>query len=123
MRVKIGNVWYDSSEQPICIQISKEEQQQIAGLDRSSAVQGKYAVFPEWYKATADEMVEWMNGENDEDNKGDEERRFVVDCWIRVEQEADEELLTYEEALKEVEQGETLFPENIYKIRDITEDE
>ena len=47
MRVKINDIWYDSKNQPICVQISDSEQKQIAEMDRSIATQGKYAVFPD----------------------------------------------------------------------------
>lgn len=58
MKVKIGSVWHDSNEEPICIQISKGEQQQIADIDRSVATNGKYAIFPgDW---TREEMLTWM---------------------------------------------------------------
>lgn len=46
MRVRIGDQWYSTKDQPICIQLSELEQQQIAAMDRSVAPQGKYAVFP-----------------------------------------------------------------------------
>ena len=58
MRVKIGNQWHDSEVEPICIQLSPVEQQQIAGMDRTVALNGKYAVFPSgWERSQA---IEWM---------------------------------------------------------------
>lgn len=59
MKVKIGNDWHDSTVEPICIQISAGEQQQIAELDRAVAIEGKYAVFPGGW-GDADEMRKWM---------------------------------------------------------------
>jgi len=63
MKVKIGDTWYDSNEQPICIQISEGEQSQIADLDRSVARNGKYAVFPDTEAMTTEEMFDWMREE------------------------------------------------------------
>ncbi len=60
MRVKIGFTWYDSNEQPICIQVSEGEQSQIADLDRSIARNGKYAVFPNTEEMSTEEMLSWM---------------------------------------------------------------
>ena len=62
MRVKVGDRWYSSDEQPICIQVSKGEQRQIAEMDRSIAKHGKYAIFPNADKTTAEEKLEWMGG-------------------------------------------------------------
>lgn len=60
MKVKIGDTWYDSNEQPICIQVSEQEQRQIADIDRSIAPKGKYAIFPDIMNWTHDQMREWM---------------------------------------------------------------
>lgn len=63
MKVKIGNTWHDSRDEPVCIQIDQTEQEQIAGLDRSIAKQGKYASFPDnWGPPSA--MLEWMETED-----------------------------------------------------------
>lgn len=62
MRVKVGDQWYSSDEQPICIQVSEGEQQQIADMDRSVAPNGKYAVFPDAVSIDSDWMREWMSG-------------------------------------------------------------
>jgi len=60
MRVKIDGVWHDSNEEPICIQISENEQQQIASVNRVDAPSGKYAIFPgEWER---EDMLKWMEG-------------------------------------------------------------
>lgn len=61
MRVKIGNNWYSSDDQPICIQLNETEQQQIGNMDRSVAKSGKYAVFPDSDSTTATEKIDWMN--------------------------------------------------------------
>lgn len=60
MRVKIGDKWYNSNIQPICIQVNKTEQGHIADLDRSVASNGKYASFPETMEMSREEMFEWM---------------------------------------------------------------
>ena len=62
MRVKVGDCWYSSDEQPICIQVSDGEQRQIANMDRSVATNGKYAIFPNPEKTTVEEKLEWMKG-------------------------------------------------------------
>jgi hypothetical protein len=59
MRVRIGDKWYDSQLEPICIQVSEREQAQVGGMDRDVAMQGKYAVFPEGW--TVEQCREWMD--------------------------------------------------------------
>lgn len=59
MRVKIGNQWHDSDLEPICLQVSEREQEQIGGMDRNRAPSGKYAVFPDSWQA--EKCFEWMN--------------------------------------------------------------
>ncbi|WP_447529841.1 hypothetical protein [Vreelandella sp. TE19] len=68
MRVKIGDQWHDSDLEPICIQISEGEQAQIGGMDRSVATQGKYAIFPDSWRA--EKCREWMNEEEVENKHG-----------------------------------------------------
>ena len=63
MKVKIGNQWHDSNDEPICIQVSEVEQEQIGSMDRSIAPHGKYAIFPDNWRKQA--MRDWMqSGEN-----------------------------------------------------------
>jgi len=62
MKVKIGNKWYDSSNQPICIQVSQKEQEIIASIDRENAPKGKFACFPDKPILSKSEMVSWMEG-------------------------------------------------------------
>ncbi|MDF9432990.1 hypothetical protein [Chromohalobacter israelensis] len=64
MRVKIGNQWHDSREEPICIQVSRGEQQQIAEMDRSMATEGKYAVFPDSWGGDGEAMLRWLSEES-----------------------------------------------------------
>jgi len=45
-------------------------------------------------------------------------KKYRLICYIKVEPEESEQL-TYEEALGEKEQGEFLFPENIYRIEEL----
>ena len=61
MKVKIGDKWYDSQDEPICIHISKLEQDQIGSMDRTVMTQGKYASFPDSLEATAEQKWKWMN--------------------------------------------------------------
>lgn len=65
MRVKIGDQWYNSEKQPICVQLSETEQQQIADMDRTVATKGKYASFPEGWPWSHDERLKWMSDGND----------------------------------------------------------
>lgn len=59
MRVKIGDQWHDSKLEPICLQVSEGEQEQIGGMDRSIAKKGKYAKFPHSWQI--EECFEWMS--------------------------------------------------------------
>lgn len=62
MRVKIGDTWYDSDDQAICIQVSETEQQQIGAMDRLLAPEGKYAIFQDDDERTEEERRKWMDG-------------------------------------------------------------
>ena len=62
MRVKIGDTWYSSDDQPICIQLTKAEQKDICSMYRCILVQGKYAVFPDNNNMTVEERREFMKG-------------------------------------------------------------
>lgn len=59
MRVRIGDLWHDSKLEPICIQVSEREQAQIGGMNRGPGRQGKYASFPDDWRA--DKCREWMD--------------------------------------------------------------
>lgn len=61
MRVKIGDKWYDSKDEPICIHVSELEQDKIGSMNRTVIAQGKYGSFPENLKATAEQRLKWMN--------------------------------------------------------------
>ena len=45
-------------------------------------------------------------------------KKFIVNSYMLIDKD-DDELLTFEEAVKEVEQQKLLQPENIYKIINI----
>lgn len=62
MRVKVGNEWHDSCDEPICIQVSEGEQEQIGSMDRELAPNGKYAVIPDDW-GTEEEMRAWLRSE------------------------------------------------------------
>lgn len=49
MRVKVGDRWYDSRTEPVCVQFSEEERLKIASWDWGVAPQGKFCVFPQSY--------------------------------------------------------------------------
>jgi len=61
MRVKIGDRWFDSDDQPLCVQLSELEQQQISELNRDVYTEGKFAVFPTITKRS--EALVWMRDE------------------------------------------------------------
>lgn len=58
MRVKIKDTWYNSASEPICIQVSESEQEQIG---RMKNFQGKFAVFPDTEKTSREEKLAWMD--------------------------------------------------------------
>lgn len=62
MRVKIRDTWYDSKDEPICIQINEGEQEQIKNMDRAIAQNGKYAIFPDDESFTRKQMFDFMEG-------------------------------------------------------------
>lgn len=62
MRVKLGDKWYSSEDQPIGLQLSELEQKQISEMDRSVAVNGKYACFPDTSNMNREQMIDWMKG-------------------------------------------------------------
>ena len=63
MRVKIGDTWYDSNDQPLCIQVSEDEQQAIADMDRSIATSGKFGVGKTDSSFTPDDFRAWIKEE------------------------------------------------------------
>lgn len=63
MRVKIGDQWHDSSLEPICLQVSESEQEQIGGMDRRIASSGKFAKFPDVWDR--EKCFEWMSEGNE----------------------------------------------------------
>jgi len=63
MRVKIGDIWYDSNETPICIYLTDQDKRNIADMLTECS---KYAVFPDDKAMSADEMRAWMTSGGDE---------------------------------------------------------
>lgn len=55
MRVKIGNTWYNSTEQPICIETNPVEREQIA-----KQVGDLYAIGPDDAFGTPQAWFDWM---------------------------------------------------------------
>ena len=66
MWVKIGETWHDSNEQPIMIQLSEGEQEQIANIDREVAPKGRYALYPIEAFNSHEELMEWICDGRDE---------------------------------------------------------
>ncbi|QFT84457.1 hypothetical protein FIU88_05620 [Halomonas sp. THAF12] len=66
MRVKVANQWHDSDEEPVAIQVSTVEQQQIGSMDRTQAPNGRYAVFPDAWSANQEAMRDWVRGEGEQ---------------------------------------------------------
>ena len=60
MRVKIGDTWYDAQDQPLCIEVTEEEQRQIGALKREEESLGRYAVFPINKEFSEAVMFNWM---------------------------------------------------------------
>ena len=56
MRVKIGDKWYDSEEEPIVVELSDQDKINIAHM---SEIAKKYCSFPEGL--SRDKVREWMN--------------------------------------------------------------
>ena len=64
MKVKIGNIIYDSEREPIMIILSKGEKEQIANMHPDAT---KYCVYPateEWIKDDYKAIKEWMSEED-----------------------------------------------------------
>lgn len=55
MRVKVGNNWFDSHNQPICVELSDEDKAHIAGMPGK-----KYASFPDNSAMSFGAKMEWM---------------------------------------------------------------
>lgn len=60
MRVKIGDTWYDSKEEAICIEFDDKDKENIANMAPSAR---KYGVFPNEVRSSLsdEEMLNWMN--------------------------------------------------------------
>lgn len=58
MKVKIGDVWYDSEEVPICIQVTAAEKELIY---TNPGPEGKFASAPDTFFQTNDEFRKWMS--------------------------------------------------------------
>jgi hypothetical protein len=66
MKVKIGDTWYDSDDQPICVQVDETERSEIAGMVLSPAKNGskkygRYGRFPESDTTTTEQKHHWMS--------------------------------------------------------------
>ena len=62
MRVKVGDTWYTSDEQPICIELSEAECAKVIGMNLLVRGKRKHAVLPNARNMTAAEVEKWMEG-------------------------------------------------------------
>ena len=62
MRVKVGDTWYSSDEQPICIELSEAESARITGVNLIAEGTRKHAIFPNARNMTTEEVKKWMEG-------------------------------------------------------------
>lgn len=59
MRVKINDVWYDSEETPICLELSATEKDHLRGIGPEATMYASYS--EEWAEGkTPDEIRAWM---------------------------------------------------------------
>ena len=94
MRVKIGNKWYNSDEQPICIQISEKEQALIGDMQRGPESNGMFAVFPEDTTMSAEQRLAWMKDVNEQADNNSIEKSIPSCAAVEAlsgYQQADEE--------------------------------
>ena len=59
MKVKIGDTWYSSTEQPICVQTTDKEHDIIVNMRRDG--RGQFASAPDDYFESPEHMLNWMN--------------------------------------------------------------
>jgi len=59
MRVKIGDQWFSSDDQPICVELTDQDKSNIENMDPDAT---RYAVFPDALASSVDEKYEWMAG-------------------------------------------------------------
>jgi hypothetical protein len=58
MKVKIGNTWYDSMHEPICVELTDKDKENIQNMLPESK---KYACFPDsWDGKPKSKLREWM---------------------------------------------------------------
>ena len=62
MRVKVGDTWYSSDEQPICIELSEAECARITGVNLLVSEKRKHALVPNMRNMTTAEIKKWMEG-------------------------------------------------------------
>lgn len=58
MRVRIGDFWYDSKKQPLCVELDQDEQEQISRLINT---QNKLKFFSKPDRMTDDYHSGWIN--------------------------------------------------------------
>lgn len=58
MRVKIGDTWYNSDNQPICLELEGADKENIANMFPDAT---KYAVAPDGYFKSNKIFMDWMD--------------------------------------------------------------
>tara|TARA_R110001606_G_scaffold392160_1_gene560860 strand:- start:493 stop:681 length:189 start_codon:yes stop_codon:yes gene_type:complete len=60
MKVKIGDTWYSSDDQPICIQVESHKEYSLLTVTNKKGTDGKIAFFPESDASDRESKLEWM---------------------------------------------------------------
>ena len=58
MRVKIGNTWYNSDNEPIVVQFEGKDKENVASMQSTAT---KYAVAPDSYFKSNKDFEDWMS--------------------------------------------------------------
>jgi len=58
MRVKIGDKWFDGNEQPVMVELTDSDKQNIANMLPHCT---KYAMFPDNDHRSTEDMKKWMS--------------------------------------------------------------
>lgn len=61
MRIKVQDKWFDSDEEPLCVQFSKKDLENLKNAEWPENVKHKYATFPDHFEMTQEECSEWMD--------------------------------------------------------------
>lgn len=58
MRVKVGDTWYDSEDQPICVEFVGKDKENVANMNPDCT---KYAVAPDDFFENSNDFMKWMD--------------------------------------------------------------